>query len=223
MGKNNNKIIDAIKEEYSFDMIFNDIQSELLEDNNNSETGNKFRLEYGSMLIVIQMILNLAKSYKTENYKDDETLNNDINKIVKDNELLDGYIFFVSQKPQFNHLWSYMRWCKESYKEFLANSIRFFNNILVDINILIKKPELAQNIHVVFNDILDVKLIREEPFVRTRLLWENLYHLATIKGDYHICVKVKDSVLKVVNRKNPSDTKILINAVLQEIENNSLD
>ena len=105
--------------------------------------------------------------------------------------------------------------------EFLINSIRFLNNVLVDINMLIEKPRPERNIHVVFHDILDVELTNKEPFVKTRLLWDNFYRLATVKSYYNIIVKAKDTLLKATSRKEPSDMKNLIDSVFDMINNES--
>ncbi|WP_295960292.1 hypothetical protein [uncultured Alistipes sp.] len=209
------------KEEYTFDILLNDILSEPPEDNEMDKTGDIAGREYSSKLIVIQMLIGLAELYKTENYKDDEKLNNAIEIKVNGDELLSGYMFFISQIPQFSYLWSYMRKCKKDYKKFLVNSINFLNNVLVDINTLYSKPLVARDIHVVFHEILDVKLIGENPFVKTRLLWENFYRLATVKSEYSICIKVKESLLKIGCRKNSSDMEIFIDSALETLKNTS--
>ena len=217
----NNKKTDVKKVNYSFDMLRNDILTAPTEDNEKLETGDKYLREYQSKLIVVQMLSYLAESYETENYKDNELLRNAIETKVDGDEQLSGYIFYVSQNPQFEYSWNYMRKCRTNYIEFLVNSIRFLNNILVDINLLTGKPWPGNNIHVVFHDILDVELTSEVPFVKSCLLWENFYRLATVKSDYNIVVKVKDNLLKTSNRKAPSDMKNLIDSVFDMINNES--
>lgn len=217
----NNKKTDVKKVNYSFDMLRNDILTAPTEDNEKLETGDKYLREYQSKLIVVQMLSYLAESYETENYKDNELLRNAIETKVDGDEQLSGYLFFVSQNPQFDYSWNYMRKCRTNYIEFLVNSIRFLNNVLVDINLLTGKPWPGNNIHVVFHDILDVELTSEVPFVKSRLLWENFYRLATVKSDYNIVVKVKDNLLKTSNRKAPSDMKNLIDSFFDMINNES--
>lgn len=217
----NNKKTDVKKVNYSFDMLRNDILTAPTEDNEKLETGDKYLREYQSKLIVVQMLSYLAESYETENYKDNELLRNAIETKVDGDEQLSGYLFFVSQNPQFDYSWNYMRKCRTNYIEFLVNSIRFLNNVLVDINLLTGKPWPGNNIHVVFHDILDVELTSEVPFVKSRFLWENFYRLATVKSDYNIVVKVKDNLLKTSNRKALSDMKNLIDSVFDMINNES--
>ena len=164
----NNKKADVKRVNYSFDMLRNDILTAPTEDNEKLETGDKYLREYQSKLIVAQMLSYLAESYETENYKDNELLRNAFETKVDGDEQLSGFLFFVSQNPQFDYSWNYMRKCRTNYIEFLVNSIRFLNNVLVDINLLTGKPWSGNNIHVVFHNILDVELTSEEPFVKAR-------------------------------------------------------
>ena len=217
----NNKKADVKRVNYSFDMLRNDILTAPTEDNEKLETGDKYLREYQSKLIVAQMLSYLAESYETENYKDKELLRNAIETKVDGDEQLSGFLFFVSQNPQFDYSWNYMRKCRTNYIEFLVNSIRFLNNVLVDINLLTGKPWSGNNIHVVFHNILDVELTSEEPFVKARLLWENFYHLVTVKSDYDIIVKANDTLLKASGRKEPSDMKKLIDSVFEMVNNES--
>lgn len=217
----NNKKADVKRVNYSFDMLRNDILTAPTEGNEKLETGDKYLREYQSKLIVAQMLSYLAESYETENYKDNELLRNAIETKVDGDEQLSGFLFFVSQNPQFDYSWNYMRKCRTNYIEFLVNSIRFLNNVLVDINLLTGKPWSRNNIHVVFHNILDVELTSEEPFVKARLLWENFYHLVTVKSDYDIIVKANDTLLKASGRKEPSDMKKLIDSVFEMVNNES--
>lgn len=217
----NNKKADVKRVNYSFDMLRNDILTAPTEDNEKLETGDKYLREYQSKLIVAQMLSYLAESYETENYKDNELLRNAIETKVDGDEQLSGFLFFVSQNPQFDYSWNYMRKCRTNYIEFLVNSIRFLNNVLVDINLLTGKPWSGNNIHVVFHNILDIELTSEEPFVKARLLWENFYHLVTVKSDYDIIVKANDTLLKASGRKEPSDMKKLIDSVFEMVNNES--
>ena len=113
------------KVNYSFDMLLNDIVTVLTEDNEKTESDDKNLREYQPKLKVIQMLLDLAKSYTPKKYKDNEKVRNAIKVKVDDDEQLSGYMFFVSQNPQFDYSWNYMRKCKTNYMEFLINSIRF--------------------------------------------------------------------------------------------------
>lgn len=223
MEETNKNMAGVRKDEYTFDILLNDIQSEPTEGNKRDETCDKTGREYESKLIVIQMLIGLAELYKTENYKDDEKLRNAIEIKVNGNEQLSGYIFYVSQNPQFDYSWNYMRKRKANYKEFLANSVRFLINVLDDINILAGKPLAGKHMHVVFNDILDVTFINEKPYVTTRLIWDIFYHLSAVKSEYNVSVKFKESVLMAGIRKEPSDMEKLIDSALEIIERKTLE
>ena len=220
MEENNPKTV-MDKGNYTFDMLFNDIQAYSTGGIGIPESVYISNREYKSKLIVIQMLLCLTDLYKAEDYNSNEKLRNAIEIKVDGDEQLSGYMFFVSQNPQFNYSWNYMRKCRTNYIEFLVNSIRFLNNVLVDINLLTGKPWSGNNIHVVFHNILDVELTSEEPFVKARLLWENFYHLVTVKSDYDIIVKANDTLLKASGRKEPSDMKKLIDSVFEMVNNES--
>ena len=220
MDENNIKTV-MDKGNYTFDMLFNDIQADSTDGIEMPESVYISNREYKSKLIVVQMLLCLADLYKAENYNSNEKLRNAIETKVDGDEQLSGYLFFVSQNPQFDYSWYYMRKCRTNYIEFLVNSIRFLNNVLVDINLLTGKPWSGNNIHVVFHNILDVELTSEEPFVKARLLWENFYHLVTVKSDYDIIVKANDTLLKASGRKEPSDMKKLIDSVFEMVNNES--
>lgn len=213
----NNKKTDMRKGNYTFDMLFDDIQADPTESIGMSESNDKLKREYQSKLIVVQLLLGLAKSYGTDKYNDSEKLRNAIEAKVVDDEHLSGYLFFVSQNPQFDYSWNYMRKCRTNYIEFLVNSIRFLNNVLFDINLLIGKYWFGNNLHVVFHDILDVELTSEEPFVKSCLHWENFYRLATVKNDYNIIVKSNDILLKACSRKVPADIEKLIDSVFEMV------
>lgn len=217
MGNIDKKVTSGETVEYTFDLLLTDILSGFTEVNEKGRTCDKVKREYHSKLIVIQMLIDLANSYKTEDYKDDKKLSNVIDIKVNGNELLSGYIFFISQNSQFDYSWSYLRKCKINYKEFLFNSVRFLNNVLTDINMLAAKPLVGKNMHVVFHDILDITFTNEKPFVKACFLWENFYRLVTVKSEYNISVKVNECILMVCSRKKPSDTGKLIDAALKKL------
>ena len=217
-GRESRKVTEAENREYTFDNMLNDIVAEFNESN---LTDSKDRREYDSKLIVIQMLICLAESYKTDNYKDDETLESAIKAILNGNELLSGYMFYISQNPQFTYSWNYMRKRKANYKEFLINSIRFLNNVLVDINILASLRMVERNVHVIFHDIFDVEILDEKPFVKTRLLFEKFNRLATVRKEgYDIRILLKESLLKVSCSKKSSDMKVLIDSATELIKDN---
>ena len=217
MEKNKTEIPKEGKVEYTLSMLLNDIQDELVGSDEDDKKGEKRGREHLHKLIVVQMLLTLAGSFGKDYYDDDDKLNNAIDVKVSGDELLSGYLFFVSQNPHFDYSWNYMRKRRNNYKEFLADALRFINNVVMDINMFVSKPRKGNEIHVVFNDVLDVTLIKETPFVKTRLLWENFNCITAVKKSYTISVKCNDSVLMAGNRKELSDAVNLIDKALNMV------
>ena len=216
MIKNNNEQIADSKETYNFQMMLNDIQEGSIMGKQDTLAGDKAEREQQSKLIVLQMLVDKANKYINDRHRDDESLKNAI-EIEVNNDHLAGYIFFVSQNPQFDHSWNYLRKQVKNYLDFLVNGIRFLENILVDINMLLEKSRSLQGIHVVMNDIIDVYLTEDKPGVKIYVLWENFYKIATVNRDYSFTVKIKDCILMTGRRKKASDAEKLFDTALFNI------
>lgn len=216
MIKNNNEQIADSKETYNFQMMLNDIQESSLRGKQETSAGDKAEREQQSKLIVLQMLVDKAHKYINNRHRDDESLRNAI-EIEVNNDHLAGYIFFVSQNPQFDYSWNYLRKQVKNYLDFLVNAIRFLENILVDINMLLGKPRSVEEIHVVMNDIIDVYLTEDKPGVKIYVLWENFYKIAPVNRDYSFTVKTKDCILMTGKRKKASDAEKLIDTALFNI------
>lgn len=219
----NKEVILPAKEkvDYTYEMLLNDIQSQPEEGSEGTITQEKAEREYRSKLIVVQMLLKLSASFADDMFKDDEKLQNAIEVKVNGDELLSGFLFFVSQNSQFDYSWNYMRKRKTGYMEFVSKSVRFIQNVLSDINMLITKPWGGKDIHVVFNDLIDVAQKKNAPYVNACIRWENFYRIVASNKDYNISIKIKDNVLVAGMRNQASDAEKLIDRAL-DIVNNSL-
>ena len=198
------------KVDYTCEMLLNDIQSRPEEDGVETAVGDKAEREYRSKLIVVQTLLKLTAFFVDDMYKEDEKLWNAIEVKVNGDEILSGFLFFVSQNPQFDYSWNYMRKRKMGYIEFIAKTVRFIQNVLTDINMLTAKPWAGKDIHVVFNELIDVALIKTPPYVNASIHWENFYRIAVVKKDYNISIKIKDNVLVAGIRNQAADAEKLI-------------
>lgn len=210
---------DAAKErvEYNFDMLLNDIQDSNTDKNADGTTSNdNAEREYQHKLVIMQMLIYFAASFKSAEYNDDDKLENAIEVKVNYDELLSGYLFHVSQNSQYDYSWNYMRKLKKSYSKFLVEAVRFLNNVITDINMLAGKSWAASDVHVVFDDIFDVVLIEEKPYVKAHVLWENFNRVAVVKRNYKIGIKAKDCLLVAGSRKITSDANKLIDAALDK-------
>ena len=219
MAKNDKKLTVASKEDYSFQMLLNDLQESALVGEEDSQAGDKAERERQSKLIVLQMLIDRANEYNDESHRDDEKLRNAIDVKVNNDVYFAGFIFYISQNPQFDYSWNYLRKRGNSYKEFLVEGIRFLDNVLADINMLAGKSRTHKDVHVVMNDIIDVSLIGEKPFVKACVLWENFHRMASIKRDYNFTVKSKECILIAGNRKKAADAERLIDAALDVLNN----
>lgn len=209
----------AITEKFSFEMLLNDIQECVLGSEVAARLGDKAERERQSKLIVLQMLIMMAHEYNDDIHHEDEKLRNAIDVKINGDANLAGYIFFVSQNPQFDYSWNYLRKRESSYKEFLVEGIRFLDNALADINMMSGKPQIGKDIHVVMNDILDVSFVGHEPFVKCGVLWENFHRLAKVKRDYNFTVKTKDCILTSGKRKSASDAEKLFDMALAVLNN----
>ena len=152
---------DAAKErvEYNFDMLLNDIQDNNTDKNADGTASNdNAEREYQHKLVIMQMLIYFAASFKSAEYNDDDKLENAIEVKVNYDELLSGYLFHVSQNPQYDYSWNYMRKRKKSYSKFLVKAVRFLNNVITDINMLAGISWAASDVLVVFDYIFVVVL-----------------------------------------------------------------
>ena len=220
MTKNEKTPLVADKVKYTFGELIDDIliNAECNDDEvQDTEIARRERL---SKRIVVQMLIDLANNFNDDSHQEGEKLRNAIDVRVKGDSFLSSYIFYVSQNPQFDYSWNYLRKKANSYEDFLFEGILFLRNMLVDINMLAGKPRDMQNMHIVFNDIFDVFLTPEKPFVKTNVLWENFHRLATVKRNYHLTVKCKECILVTGTRKVATDAEKIIDTALDMVGNN---
>ena len=219
MAKDDKNPAVTAKEEYTFQLLLNDIQESALENEEDGQSGDKAARERQSKLIVMQMLIDKSNEYNDYSHRDDEKLRNAIDVMVNNDVHLAGFIFFVSQNPQFDYSWNYLRKRENSYKEFLVEGIRFLASVLADANMLAGKPRTQNDVHVVMNDIIDISLTREKPFVKASVVWENFHRLAMLKRNYHLTVKCKECILVTGIRKVAADAEKLIDSALNMLGN----
>lgn len=213
---NNDKLTVATKEDYTFELLLNDIHDSAAVGEDDALADERAERERKSKLVVLQMLIVKANEYNDDSHRDDEKLRNAID--AKLNADLAGYIYFISQNPQFDYSWNYLRKRENSYKEFLVEGIRFLENVLADINMLANKPRTMKDVHVVLNDIFDVSLTGEKPFVKTCVLWENFHRMAAAKRTYSFTVMSNDCILVTGKRKDASDAEKLMTVALAMIK-----
>lgn len=220
MAKNEKTPVAADKVKYTFGELIDDILISADCSDDEAQDAEIARRERLSKRIVVQMLIDLANYFNDDSHQEGEKLRNAIDVRVKGDSFLSAYIFYVTQNPQFDYSWNYLRKKENSYEDFLFEGILFLRNMLVDINMLAGKPRDMQNMHIVFNDIFDVFLTPEKPFVKTNMLWENFHRLATVKRNYHLTVKCKECILVTGTRKIATDAEKLIDTALDMLGSN---
>ena len=191
-----------MKRKYNHDTLLDDIQGDFEDMVGDVKASNKAKREDKNKLIIMQMLIKLAQAYSGEEYSDDVKLCRDIEIKLNGNELLSGFLFFVSLNPQFDYSWNYMRKRKLNYADFLVDAIRFINNVIADVNVLTENPTNEEGIHVLMNELFDIELCNVEPYVKSNFKWENLKHIVAAKKEYNICVCKKDNTLATCSRED---------------------
>lgn len=205
------------KEKYTLNTLLNDMLETAIGVNEGDVDERAIR-DYQDNLIIMQMLIRCASIYSGKEYENEEKLKNAIDVVLKGDEQLSGYMFFVSQNPQFNYTWSYMRKRRDRFGEYLAEAIRFLNNVVEDINLLANMPREGEEMHVVFGDLIDVDLLVGTPSVRSSVLWKNLYRVAAVKSVYNVSVRMNENVLVAGIRKECTDMRKLMDMVLEMIK-----
>lgn len=191
-----------MKRKYNHDTLLDDIQGGFEDMVGDVKASNKAKREDKNKLIIMQMLIKLAQAYSGEEYRDDVKLCRDIETKLNGNELLSGFLFFVSLNPQFDYSWNYMRKRKLNYADFLVDAIRFINNVIADVDVLTENPTNEEGIHVLMNELFDIELCNVEPYVKSNFKWENLKHIVAVKKEYNICVCKKDNTLATCSRED---------------------
>lgn len=197
-------------EKYSLEKLLNDILDSTDESYSEKVNNEKTKREHRAKKVVIQTLIELANEYGTAIYKNEEKLINALEIKVCEDKWMSGYMFYVSRNPNFDYSWNFMRKQLDGYIDFLGKAVRFFNNVVEDINSIANKLVSEEYIHIVFSDIIDVSSLMEEPRLKASLIWENFKSAESFNSDYQITVKKEDVVLIIGTRKNSVDVSELI-------------
>ena len=208
-----------MEQKYNHDTLLDDIQGGFEDMVADVKASDKAKREDKHKLIIMQMLIKLSQAYGGEEYGDDVKLCRDIKTKLNGNELLSGFLFFVSLNPQFDYSWNYMRKRKMSYADFLVDAIRFMNNVVADINVLAEDATNEKDIHVVMNELLDIELGNVAPYVKTKFKWENFQHIVAVKKEYSISVCIKDNALATGSREGVGTVRMLKAIAMKRLAN----
>lgn len=213
MGKSNNKIVsDKMENILSEELFFNDLLSVPEYVENTTEEQESLKRDFMYKRKALQTILSLEVPGSTLNGDEGKEMKSKeiIGSKIDDDELLFGYTFYVSSNPEFKRNWNYMRKQLDKYADFLFNAKRFFKFVLRDINALTDELQGIQEVHIVFDGIVDVAFSDDNPRVRAKILWEHFHNIANVgHANYMLSVMIKETTLVVCNCSYKDETDIL--------------
>lgn len=195
---------------YTLERLLNDILDSSNENCSENDNDNKATREHRAKKIVIQMLIEQANAYRSDVYKNAEKLSTALDVKVKEDKWMSGYMFYVSQNPNYDYSWNYMRRQVDGYVEFLGNAVRFFTNVVDDINAIADRLISKKDVYVIFSDIIEVASTQEGASLKARVIWERFKTIASFNPVYQITVKVKDVVLLIGTRNKSTDAAALI-------------
>lgn len=211
-----------MREKYNLDTLLDDIQNGFKELAENEKAGDKAKREGADKLIIMQVLIKLAQVFSGNEYKNDEKLRRDIVTKLNGNELLSGFLFFISLNPQFDYSWSYMRKRKLGYADYLVDVIRFINNVVADVNVLAEEATEENEIHVMINELFDVELSDVGRYVKTKVKWENFQYMASVKKEYTISVCRENLALATGNRVDTETVIKLKTKAIKRLANSQI-
>ena len=102
--------------------------------------------------------------------------------------------------------------------DFLFNANRFFTFIIRDINTLANVFAGHKDIHIVFNEIIDVAFYDVVPYVRASMRWSNFQMITKVKDGYRIKIMCKENTWAVFDRLYKESVELLSKKASKQIE-----
>lgn len=211
------------KNVYSTEMLFNDLLNEGRSDVSSNQIEIEELREYRYLRKLLQAIVNseissLFIDVENDNLNNLNEIKKTIENIVEENDVLYGYTFYVSSNHTFNYSWSYLRKQICEYVDFLFNANRFFTFIIRDINTLANVFAGHKDIHIVFNEIIDVAFYDVVPYVRASMRWSNFQMITKVKDGYQIKIMCEENTWAVFDRLYKESVELLSKKASKQIE-----
>lgn len=206
---------------YTMLMLLTDVQKlpDIREDDCNNE---KYRdLQY--YFKTIQCIIDLNAPIIDFENDNTELIRESINNKIICNEELFGFTYFISSNPNFDYSWYYLRRKINDFQIFLFDVHTFFCMVLKDINKIILRQSEFKDVHFIFHDLLDVKIIDSPPFVHSTINWEKFNQITKVKKGYFItAIYDEDTLLSFSRNKNAQIDLFLDNlSKIRQLNNKS--
>lgn len=200
---------------YTLSELFDDIQEELTECDEDSHEGEKVRREYMHKLKVFQTILGLKLPDFDFINDNSEEIKAKIEVQVNNDELLFGYTFFLSLNSKFDYSWNYLRKQIERYMNFLYDVYKFISYVISDINLMTSRLDCYKDLHIEFNELFDIHFIHDAPYVKTIINWNNFHQISKVKNGYYVIAKYDETILLTCLRKYNDKPDSFIESVNQ--------
>lgn len=210
MESNELKTATSTGVKYTLGNLLNDILDSSDENCSEVEKTDKTAREHRAKKVVIQMLIEQANAFGVDAYKNGKKLSSALEIQVREDKWLSAYMFYVSQNPNYDYSWNYMRKQVDGYVEFLGKAVRFFTNIVDDINAIADRLINKKDVYVIFSDIIEVASTQEGASLKARAIWEKFKTVASFNPVYQITVRVKDVVLMIGTRNKSTDAAALI-------------
>lgn len=205
---------------YTIEILREDIfQEPETSSQNKTGTGNTKR-EYEHKLKVMQMLIELPLCIDFADSKDEDKTRTAIELRVNNDALLSGFVFFLSNNVQFDYTWNYLRKKVDRYITFLLEAKKFMMAMIADINTIVCKLKGEEDIKILFNDIFEINITKDTPYVKAAVLWENFDRLMTVKDGYYVTIKRGDTVLATSFRNYSTKVDKIAEKTLKLLERN---
>lgn len=112
-----------------------------------------------------------------------------IERLVEEDLFLSGYAFFLSSNPSYAYTWTYQQQKVGQYIDFICHACNFIYHVVADVQYMQRHYEIQEDFRFVFNDILEVNLIKAGIADKTKLVWSNFRSITDVRKGYYISVK----------------------------------
>lgn len=195
-----NKTLNHSEEPYSLEKLWNDISAQYDKEENEEEcTDMRDKiLKYK----VFSHLINLSE--KTNGYEEKDVC--DVVKLSEEQyNALFAYTLFLSENPQFDYSWSFLRKQWDSYLEMLGNVCAFINQFVSRVNTIQKNSKQYLNMTFVFANVLKVSFDKKTQTSEVEIIWDNFDSLLKINKEYTISAKLDATLMLSSTQKVRED------------------
>ena len=112
-----------------------------------------------------------------------------IERLVEEDLFLSGYTFFLSSNPSYAYTWKYQQQKVGRYIDFIYHACNFIHHVVADVQYIQTHYEVQEDFSFVFNELIEVNLIKASKADKTKLVWSNFRSITEVRKGYYISVK----------------------------------